>query len=160
MRKTMHALGSKWSCSTRKSSIFGIKLSHSTVVKNPLFDLFDHRQPKLHLWDDHNSNGEIIGVCIYIYIYIYIYKVKSNSYKKYLTLPPQCIAWYLSAYFVEGNPFREFSISRFSTYIRKAQGCTFHFRNARSETRKIQTQNDRVATNPTQNPSTYIVVSF
>ena len=73
MRKTMHALGSKWSCSTRKSSIFGIKLSHSTVVKNPLFDLFDHRQPKLHLWDDHNSNGEIIGVCIYIYIYIYIY---------------------------------------------------------------------------------------
>ena len=34
------------------------------------------------------------------------------------------------------------------------------FPNARSEKRKIPAQNDRAATNPTQNPSTYTVVSF
>ena len=32
-------------------------------------------------------------------------KNKSNSHKKYRILFPQCVACYLTAYYVEGNPF-------------------------------------------------------
>ena len=59
--------------------------------------------------------------------------------------------------------FSELPISRFSTYIRKhKKSPRLHtpFSNARSEKRKLQAQNDRAATNPTQSLSTYTVVSF
>ena len=59
--------------------------------------------------------------------------------------------------------FSELPISRFSTYIRKyKKSPRLHtpFSNARSEKRKLQTQNDRAATNPTQSLSTYTVVHF
>ena len=56
--------------------------------------------------------------------------------------------------------FSELSISRFSTYIRKAKGWTLHFRTPDPRSEKIPTQNDRAATNTTQNPSTYTSVSF
>ena len=54
--------------------------------------------------------------------------------------------------------FCELSISRFITYIGKAQGCTYP--NARSKKRKIRAQNDQAAISLTQNPSTYTEVSF
>ena len=59
--------------------------------------------------------------------------------------------------------FSELPISRFSTYMRKyKKSPRLHtpFSNARSEKRKLQAQNDRAATNPTQSSSTYTVVSF
>ena len=59
--------------------------------------------------------------------------------------------------------FSELSISRFTTCKRKHEKSPrLHtpFPNARSEKRKLQGQNDRAATNPTQNSSTYTVVSF
>ena len=34
-------------------------------------------------------------------------KKMSNSHKKNITLLPQCIACYLTAYYVEGNPYFE-----------------------------------------------------
>ena len=43
---------------------------------------------------------------------------------------------------------------------KKSPRLNTQFPNTRSEKRKIPAQNDRAATNPTQNPSTYIVVSF
>ena len=49
----------------------------------------------------------------------------------------------------------ELSISWFTTHIRKPNAA-----HARSEIRKTKAQNDRAATNPSQNPSTYTVVSF
>ena len=33
-------------------------------------------------------------------------KISKNSHQKYLTLLPQCVACYLAAYYVEGNPFK------------------------------------------------------
>ena len=68
-----------------------------------------------------NSHGEIKGVCMGIFTTaLRKRKNKSNSHKKYSTLLLQCVACYLTAYYVEGTHFSEFSISRFSTYIRKA----------------------------------------
>ena len=53
-----------------------------------------HRQPKQQL-------SEIIRVCVGIFTTALRKKFKSNSKKKkYLTLLPQCIACYLTAYYV------------------------------------------------------------
>ena len=53
----------------------------------------------------------------------------------------------------------DLSISRFTTHRRRTRLHT-PFPHTRSEKRKIWAQNDRAAKNPTQNPSTYTVVSF
>ena len=54
-----------------------------------------------------------------------------------------------------------FKQSVFLTYVhKKSPRLDTLFPNARSEKRRIPAQNDRAATNPTQNPSTYTVVSF
>ena len=65
------------------------------------------------------------------------------------------VIWPLTA--LKGTHFSELSISRFFTHIEKAQGCTLHFR---TPDPRSENQNGRAATNPTQNSSTYTVVSF
>ena len=69
-----------------------------------------------------NSQGGIIRVCMGIFTTaLRNKKIRQILKKKYLTLLPQCIACYLTAYFDEKNPFSDLFISRFSTYIRKAK---------------------------------------
>ena len=107
-----------------------------------------------------NSHGGIIRVCIIIFTTA-LRKKKRHILKK--KTPPYfhnvlLVIWPLTL--MKRAHFSELCISRFSTYIRKAQGWKTPFPNARSEKRKIPAQNDRAATNPTKNPSTYSVVSF
>ena len=53
-----------------------------------------------------NSHGGIIRVCMGIFTTALRNKQNtSNSQKKYLTLLPQCIICYLTAYFDEKSPF-------------------------------------------------------
>ena len=83
-----------------------------------------------------------------------------NFQLKFLTLLPQGIACYLTAYYVKKEPV--LASYPFLSLIRRRKpeqhtACP----NARSgREAKIQAQNDRAATNPTQNSSTYTIVSF
>ena len=66
------------------------------------------------------------------------------------------VVWTLTL--LKRGHYSELSISKFPTPARK-QGRTL-FPNTRSEKRKIHAQNDWAASNPTQNPAKYTVVSF
>ena len=66
------------------------------------------------------------------------------------------VVWTLTL--LKRDYYSELSISKFPTPARK-QGRTL-FPNTRSEKRKIHAQNDWAASNPTQNPAKYTVVSF
>ena len=108
-----------------------------------------------------NSHGGIIRVCMGIFTTALRNKKNtSNSQKKYLTSLPQRIACYLTAYFDEKSPFERVVHFEVFNVHKKSPRLNTPFPNARSEKRKIPAQNDRAATNPTQNPSTYTVVSF
>ena len=89
--------------------------------------------PKLQLWDYHLAKWE--SWWKYKSLYGNIFDIVLNKYLTYL------------------------SISRFTTLRRRTRLHT-PFPHTRSEKRKIWAQNDRVATDPTQNPSTYAVISF
>ena len=73
----------------------------------------------------------------------------------YLTLLPQRIACYLTAYFDEKSPFERVVHLEVFNVHKKSPRLNTPYPNARSEKRKIPVQNDRAATNPTPNPSTY-----
>ena len=95
-----------------------------------------------------NGHGGIIRVCMGIFTTALRNKKNtSNSQKKYLTLLPQ-------------SPFERVVHFEVLNVHKKSPRLNTSFPNAWSEKRKIQAQNDRAATNPTQNPSTYTVVSF
>ena len=82
------------------------------------------------------SHSEIIRVCMGIFTAaLRNKKIESNSQYKYLTLLPKCIACYLTAYYVEKNPFQRV-IYYLGLLIKEAQGCTLHYRmpDSRSET--------------------------
>ena len=123
-----------------------------------------HRRPKLQLWDDilhNNSHGGIIRVCMGIFTTaLRNKKYVKFSKKKNLTLLPQCVACYLTAYFDEKSPFKRVVYFEVFNVHKKSPRLNTPFPNAWSEKRKIQAQNDRAPTNPTQNPSTYTVVSL
>ena len=89
-----------------------------------------------------------------------IKKYVKFSKKKYLTLLPQRIACYLTAYFDEKSPFERVVHFEVFNVHKKSPRLNTPFPNAWSEKRKIQAQNDRAPTKPTQNPSTYTVVSL
>ena len=106
-----------------------------------------------------NSHGGIIRFCIEIFT-IALRNKKNVKFSIKNTLPylhsVSLVIWPHTL--MKRTHFSDLSISRFSTYTKKVQGWTLHFRTP--EKRKIPAQNDRAATNPTQNPSTYTVVSF
>ena len=108
-----------------------------------------------------NSHGGMIRVCIGIFTTALrnkkirlIFKKNTSPYFHNVLL----VIWPLNL--MKRAHFSESCISWFSTYIRKAQGWTLHFRTPDLRSEKIPAQNDRAATNPTKNPSTYSVVSF
>ena len=108
-----------------------------------------------------NSHGGIIWVCMGIFTTaLRNKKIRQILKKKYLTLLPQRIACYLTAYFDEKSAFQRVVHFLVFNVHKKSSRLNNPFPNARSEKRKIPAQNDRAATNPTQNPSTYSVVSF
>ena len=78
-----------------------------------------------------------------------------------MTYPASKVYCLLSVcYFVlNWGHFNELSLPRFATPKRKTRRHR-PFREAPSEKRKIPAQTDRAATNPTQNPSTNVLVSF
>ena len=103
-----------------------------------------HRRPKLQLWDDilhNNSHGGIIRVCMGIFTtalrnkkYVKFSKKKTSPYFHSVSL----VIWPLTL--MKRAHLSELFISRFSTYIRKAQGWTLHFRtpDPRSEKSKLK----------------------
>ena len=101
--------------------------------------------------------------CVKSYIYttpLYIFpsrtiKYATNTCKKYFTLLPQRITYYLTAYFDEKNPSQRVVHFKVFYVPKKSPRLNTPFPNARSEKRKIPAQNDQAATNPTQSPSTY-----
>ena len=105
------------------------------------------------------SHGEIIRVCLGKFTTALWNKKYSQILNKN-TSPyfhsESLVIWLLTV--LKRTHFGELSISRFTTHIRKTQCCTLNFRTP--DLRKIQAQNDRTVTNPTQNLSTYTVVSF
>ena len=109
-----------------------------------------------------NSHGGIIRVCIGIFTTALrnkkIHQILKK--KKNLTLLPQRTACYLTAYFDEKSPFERVVHFEVFNVHKKSPRLNTPFPNARSEERKIPAQNDWAVTNPTLNPSTYIVVSF
>ena len=108
-----------------------------------------------------NSHGGIIRVCMGIFTTaLRNKKIRQILKKKYLTLLPQRIACYLTAYFDEKSPFERVVHFEVFNVHKKSPRLNTPFPNAWAEKRKIQAKNDRAATNPTQNPSTYTVVSF
>ena len=108
-----------------------------------------------------NGHGGIIRVCMGIFTTaLRNKKYVKFSKKKNLTLLPQRVACYLTAYFDEKSPFKRVVHFEVFNVHKKSPRLNTPFPNAWSEKRKIQAQNDRAATNPTQNPSTYTVVSF
>ena len=108
-----------------------------------------------------NSHGGILRVCMGIFTTaLRNKKIRQILKKKYLTLLPQRIACYLTAYFDEKSAFQRVVHFLVFNVHKKSSRLNTPFPNARSEKRKIPAQNDRAATNPTQNPSTYTVVSF
>ena len=108
-----------------------------------------------------NSHGGIIRVCMGIFTTaLRNKKIRQILKKKYLTLLPQRIACYLTAYFDEKSPFERVVHFEVFNVHKKSPRLNTPFPNARSEKRKIPAQNDRAATNPTKNPSTYSLVSF
>ena len=92
------------------------------------------------------SRGENIRVCMGIFFILF-------------SISSQYTACFVTAYLVERAHSNDLSISRFTTHRRRTRLHT-PFPHTRSEKRKIWAQNDRVATDPTQNPSTYAVISF
>ena len=108
-----------------------------------------------------NSHGGIIRVCIIIFTTALGKRkyVKFSKTKPHLTSTTYCLLSDRLLWWKE-RISASCAFLGISTYIRKAQGWKTPFPNARSEKRKIPAQNDRAATNPTQNPSTYTVVSF
>ena len=108
-----------------------------------------------------NSHGGIIRVCMRIFTTALrnktIRQILNKNTSPYFH-SVSLVIWPLSL--VKRTHFSELSISRFSTFIRKAQGWRFHFRTPDPRSEKNPAQNDRAATNPTQNPSTYTVVLF
>ena len=108
-----------------------------------------------------NSHGGITRVCMRIFTTaIRNKKIRQILKKKYLTLLPQRITCYLTAYFDEKSPFERVVHFEVFNVHKKSPRLNTPFPNARSEKRKIPAQNDRAATNPTKNPSTYTVVLF
>ena len=108
-----------------------------------------------------NSHGGILRVCMGIFTTaLRNKKIRQILKKKYLTLLPQRIACYLTAYFDEKSAFQRVVHFLVFNVHKKSSRLNNPFPNARSEKRKIPAQNDRAATNPTKNPSIYSVVSF
>ena len=108
-----------------------------------------------------NSHGGIIRVCMGIFTTaLRNKKIRQILKKKYFTLLPQRIACYLTAYSDEKSAFQRVVHFLVFNVHKKSSRLNTPFPNARSEKRKIPAQNDRAATNPTKNPSTYSVVSF
>ena len=108
-----------------------------------------------------NSHGGIIRVCMEIFTTpLRNKKIRQILKKKYLTLLPQRIACYLTAYFDEKSPFERVVHFEVFNVHKKSPRLNTPFPNARSEKRKIPAQNDRAATNPTQNSITNTVVSL
>ena len=68
---------------------------------------------------------------------------------------PSTADWVVICVFKQG-----YTLGKISSLFKKDLEMNTPFPNARSEKRKIPAQNDRAATNPTQNPNTYTVVSF
>ena len=117
-----------------------------------------HRWPKLKLWAviilRNSGHGANIRVCMGIFTigfrrYKYWKVLNKNE-----TLILRCIAYCLFVILCWTE-----AISRFATPKRKTRRHR-PFRKAPSEKRKIPAQTDRAATNPTQNPSTNVLVSF
>ena len=88
-----------------------------------------------------NSHGGIIRVCMGIFTTALRYKIIRQILKKN-TSPyfhsVSLVIWPLTL--MKRTHFSELSISRFSTFIRKAQGWTLHFRtpDPRSEKSKLK----------------------
>ena len=100
------------------------------------------------------------GVCMNIYD-------RSKGLKKCSQIPNKnTLPYFHSASLViwtlpmlKRSHLSELSNSRFTNHMGSPRLHTL-FVNARSEKRNIQAQNDQAATNPTQNLSAYIAVSF
>ena len=91
-----------------------------------------------------NGQGGIISVCMGIFTTaLRNKKYVKFSKKKNLTLLPQCVACYLTAYFDEKSPFKRV--------------VYFEVFNVHKKSPRLNTW---APTNPTQNPSTYTVVSL
>ena len=106
-----------------------------------------------------NSHGGIIRVCMGIFTTaLRNKKIRQilNKKKPHLTYSAYCL---LSDRLLWWKEQRVFHFEVFNVH-KKSPKLNTLFPNARSEKRKIPAQNDRAATNPTQNPSTHTVVSF
>ena len=109
-----------------------------------------------------NSHGGIIWACMRIFTTALwnttIRQILNKNTSPYFH-SVSLVIWPLSL--MKRIHFSGLSISRFSTVVHeKSQRLNTPFSNARSEKRKFPTQNDQAATNTTQNPSTYTLVSF
>ena len=121
-----------------------------------------HRRPKLQLWDDHLAQQQPWRNYKSLYGNIYERFKELKKYVKFSIKIPHLTstAYRLLSDRLFYNQFSELFIWRFLHVHNKSPRLSTPFPNARSEKRKVPAQNDRAATNPTQNPSKHTVVSF